>query len=145
MKRRHTYLSDVFLLLLELAVIVIHLLIKALAPINKVAWVDANLLEALGHHVGHNRLEVDVGHQWHIIPATTKLNVTGLSTQASRCREGKAQRQQGQVGWKEVGNRAGGGGGVGIGSGGVRGGRGADLQSKTVQAPNRMRWSLVCM
>lgn len=83
-RRGFAYLSNVFLLLLELAVIIIHLLVKPLAPVNKVTWVDSNLLEALGHHVGHNRLEVDVSHQWHIIPATTNLDVTGVKYTSKR-------------------------------------------------------------
>lgn len=64
------YLSDVLLLLFELAVVVVHLLIKPLAPINKVARVDSDLLKALSDHAGYNRLEVDICHQGHIIPVT---------------------------------------------------------------------------
>lgn len=56
------YLSDVVLLLFELAVIIIDLLVKLFAPVDKVSWVDSDLLKALCHHACHNWLEVDVGH-----------------------------------------------------------------------------------
>ena len=70
------------LLLLELAVIIINILIKALTPIHKITGVHANLLKAFSHHAGHNRLEVDVCHQGHIISAGPKVVelVSHLST-----------------------------------------------------------------
>ncbi len=63
------HLSDVLLLLLELAVIIIHLLIEPLAPINEVTRVHTDLLKALGHHAGYHWLEMDVCHQRNVIPA----------------------------------------------------------------------------
>lgn len=66
---RSACLANVLLLLPELAVVIIHLLVKALAPVDEVPWVDADLLKAVCHHTGHHWLEVDVCHQRHIIPA----------------------------------------------------------------------------
>ena len=69
------HLSYVLLLLLELAVIIIHLLIKPLAPINKVTRVHTNLLKTLSYHAGHNRLEMDVCYQRNVIPASHQQQV----------------------------------------------------------------------
>ena len=65
------YLSDVLLLLSELAVVIIHLLIEALAPIHKVPRIDPDLLKTVCHHAGHHWLKMDVCYQWHIIPVTS--------------------------------------------------------------------------
>ena len=62
-------LAYVLLLAAELGGVVVGQLLKGLAPVGKVAGVDADLLKRLGHQHGHRGLEVDVRHQRRVVPA----------------------------------------------------------------------------
>ena len=62
-------LGDVLLLGAELRGVVVVDDLERLAPVGEVARVDADLLERVRHHQCHRRLEVDVCHQGHVVPA----------------------------------------------------------------------------
>ena len=77
---QQAYVSDVLLLPEKLRVVVVHLLIKRLSAIHKVAWVDANLLKALRDHVRHLGTEMDVRHQGHMLIPAANSHAVQAST-----------------------------------------------------------------
>ena len=64
-----SHLPDVLLLKLKLLGIIVVDDFEGFATVCKVARVDPDLLECLCHDHGHLRLEMNVCHQWSIVPA----------------------------------------------------------------------------
>ena len=61
-------LDQVLALLDVVGLALVHLLLKVLPPVGKVARIDPNLLDGVGHQLRHDGLEVHVGAEGNVVP-----------------------------------------------------------------------------